>query len=113
MAMTGDIIQDDSAEAYDQFRMLTEPMNMPILCVPGNHDVRDLMRNALSTPPYQYCGQMELGNWLIVGIDSCVSDSAGGRVSDQEMQRLKKAVADSAANHVLVGLQLPPWKLGS
>jgi Icc protein len=113
MAMTGDIIQDDSAEAYDQFRALTEPMKLPIFCVPGNHDVRDLMRDALSKPPYQYCGQMERGDWLIVGIDSCVSDSAGGRVSDQEMHRLKTAVADSAANHVLVCLHHPPLKLGS
>ena len=40
-------------------------------------------------------------------------DSAGGRVSDQEMQRLKKAVANSAANHVLVCLHHPPLKLGS
>ncbi len=113
IAMTGDLIQDDSAEAYDQFRALTEPMNLPVFCVPGNHDVRELMRNALSAPPFQYCSTMELGDWLIVGIDSCVGNSAAGKVSDLEFRRLEKAVAHSNARHVLVCLHHPPLRLGS
>jgi Icc protein len=113
MAMTGDIIQDDSAAAYEQFRALAEPMNLPIFCVPGNHDVRELMRRALSDTPFKYCDTLEFGDWLIVGIDSCVSGSAGGQVSDEEIERLENAIADSAASHVLVCLHHPPVQLGS
>jgi len=113
MAMTGDIIQDDSAAAYDQFRALTEPLNLPVFCVPGNHDVRELMRNALSDLPYRYCDTLEFGNWLIVGLDSCVSGSAAGEVSDAEMRRLSEAVLNSGAKHTLVCLHHPPLQLGS
>ena len=37
--ITGDLIQDDTAEAYDRFRELLLPLNMRMHCVPGNHDV--------------------------------------------------------------------------
>ncbi|MDH3779000.1 MAG: metallophosphoesterase, partial [Gammaproteobacteria bacterium] len=42
--VTGDLIQDDSPEAYERFRELMLPLNLRIHCVPGNHDIRDLMR---------------------------------------------------------------------
>jgi Icc protein len=113
MAMTGDIIQDDSAAAYEQFRALAEPMNLPVFCVPGNHDVRELMRSALSDAPFKYCDTLEIGDWLVVGIDSCISGGAGGQVSDEEIKRLENAVVDSDASHVLVCLHHPPLRLGS
>ena len=111
--MTGDVIQDDSPEAYVRFRALSERMNLPVFCVPGNHDVRELMRDALSAPPFQYCGTLEQGEWLIVGIDSCISDSAAGKVGDLELRRLKKVITRSNAKHVLVCLHHPPVQLGS
>lgn len=113
VAMTGDVIQDDSREAYQRFRELLEPLNLPVLCVPGNHDIRDLMREALSASPFQYCGTLRRGNWLVVGIDSCVCDSAAGYVSDDEMQQLEMRIGDTDAEHVLVCLHHPPLAMGS
>ena len=51
VAMTGDLIQDDSRGAYDRFCELMSPLGLPVYCVPGNHDVRDLMRDAVSQSP--------------------------------------------------------------
>jgi Icc protein len=113
VAMTGDLIQDDSADAYQRFRELLAPLGLPVHCVPGNHDVRGLMKKALSSPPFYYCDTFVRNNWIIVGLDSCVSDSAAGRLEDSELQRLESLLKESSADHALVCLHHPPQELGS
>lgn len=113
VAVTGDLIQDDSRGAYDRFREHFTPMGLPVLCVPGNHDVRPMMKEALSAEPYRYCGAIERDDWLIAGIDSCIEDSAAGCVGDDELARLERLISGSAAKHVLVCLHHPPLPMGS
>lgn len=111
--ITGDLIQDDSREAYDRFRELLLPLNMRMHCIPGNHDVRELMQAACSAPPFSYCAYEEIGCWLIVGLDSCVEGDAGGLVVEEELQRLADTVKQSQAKYVMVCLHHPPVEMGS
>lgn len=111
--VTGDLIQDDSAGAYEHFRAMLGELGIPVHCVPGNHDIRALMQTALRDPPFHYCQSIELEDWLIIGIDSCVSEHAGGSVSAAEFDRLDQAIAASGANNVLVCLHHPPVAMGS
>lgn len=111
--VTGDLIQDDSAAAYDRFRDLLLPLNMRMHCVPGNHDVRELMRKVCCTPPFSYCASEEIGNWLVIGLDSCVTGNAGGHVESGELERLSDVVSQSDARHVMVCLHHPPVAMGS
>lgn len=113
VAVTGDLIQDDSAEAYVHFREVFGALGLPVLCVPGNHDVRALMKEALSAEPFHYCGAVEANNWLVVGIDSCVSEQAGGHVGAAELDRLAAIIDSSAMQHVLILLHHPPVPMGS
>ncbi len=113
VALTGDIIQDDSAEAYVQCRNLLTPLELPVFCVPGNHDVRYLMRDMLPDPPFSYCDSYVAGNWLIVGIDSCSAGRAGGKIAEKELRRMEEAIAASSAEHVLVCLHHPPVPMHS
>ena len=111
--VTGDLIQDDSSEAYERFRELLLPLNLRVHCIPGNHDIRDLMQAVCRQPPFSYCAWEEIGNWLIVGIDSCVRGDAGGEVTADELDRLSSIVTGSSAKHVMVCLHHPPVKMGS
>lgn len=111
--VTGDLIQDDSAEAYDRFRELLEPLGLPVYCVPGNHDVRPLMEKALRAPPFHYCEPVEAGNWLIANIDSCETGEVGGRVSEAELRSLHELIGGAPAAHVVVCLHHPPALMGS
>jgi Icc protein len=113
VAVTGDVIQDDSAAAYLHFRDLLSELGLPVYSVPGNHDVRALMRDALSEPPFYYCESVEAGNWLITGIDSCVSGQAGGRIEAAELARMDSEIAASGAANVVVCLHHPPVDMGS
>lgn len=113
VSMTGDLVQDDSREAYDHFCQLMSPLGLPVYCVPGNHDVRALMKDALSEAPFFYCESVEIGDWLITGIDSCLSGSAAGRIDDSELARLESLLAKSPAPHVMICLHHPPLPVGS
>lgn len=113
VALTGDIVQDDSAEAYAHCRDLVSALGLPVLCVPGNHDVPQLMRNALPDPPFSDCGSLEFGNWLVVGIDSCVEGRAGGRIAESELRRMEETIASSQAEHVMICLHHPPVPMRS
>nr|MDJ0813684.1 metallophosphoesterase [Woeseiaceae bacterium] len=106
--VTGDLIHDDSAEAYGLFAELLGSLGLPVYCLPGNHDVRRLMQDALSAPPFHYCASLATDNWLIVNIDSCVTGQAGGRVAAPELDRLESEIAGSDAPHVMVCLHHPP-----
>lgn len=113
MLITGDLIQDDSAEAYDLFRQLLLPLNMRMHCVPGNHDVRDLMRVVCCRPPFSYCAKEEINDWLLVGLDSCIADNAGGEIAAEEFDRLENIIEASPAKHIMVNLHHPPVPMGS
>ena len=111
--VTGDLIQDDSAGAYGRFREFMLPLNLRIHCVPGNHDIRDLMRKVCVRPPFSYCAREEFRGWLMIGLDSCVKDDAGGELSEEELERLEDAVKSTTAQHVAVFLHHPPIPMGS
>ena len=113
VALTGDLIQDDSKAAYGHIVAAMETLGLPVLTVPGNHDVRALMRAALCEPTFYYCGSLLRDRWLITGIDSCVTGSAGGRVADEELARLRAEIEATTARHVLVCLHHPPLPVGS
>lgn len=106
--VTGDLIHDDSAGAYGHFVELLGSLGLPVYSLPGNHDVRGLMQQALADPPFHYCASLQSGNWLIVNIDSCVTGQAGGHVSEAELDRLDGEIAGSDAAHVMVCLHHPP-----
>ncbi len=111
--ITGDLIQDDSAAAYDRFRELFLPLNMRMHCLPGNHDIRDLMRPICNRPPFSYCAKEEIRDWLLIGLDSCIKGDAGGEVAANELERLDNIVSETSAKHVMVCLHHPPVPMGS
>jgi len=111
--ITGDLIHDDSAEAYDRFRELLLPLNMRMHCVPGNHDIRDLMRPICSRPPFSYCAKEDVRDWLLLGLDSCIKGDAGGEIAAEEFDRLDRIIGESSAKHIMVCLHHPPVPMGS
>lgn len=113
IAMTGDLIQDDSQGAYQRFREHFAPLGLPVYCVPGNHDIREYMQAALAEPPFYYCASYQQYNWLIIGIDSCEAGSAGGKLAPEELARLLGLIKNTQAEHVLVCLHHPPLPVGS
>src|ERR1700733_14931054 len=91
---SGDIVNDQPA-AYAHFARELAAFGKPVYCIPGNHDDPALMRRALARPPFQVGGQVDLGGWRIILLDSCVPGQAAGHLHEAELQRLDAALAGS------------------
>lgn len=112
IALTGDLVQDDSREAYGHFNELFPADGPPVLCVPGNHDVPGLMKDTLDHPPFHYCISFDVGEWRIINIDSVREGSAGGEIRESELDRLRNEL-DTTPKHALICLHHPPVAVSS
>lgn len=92
---SGDIVNDEPA-GYAHFVRLLGAFGKPVYCIPGNHDDSAQLRRALAQPPFQVGGHVDLGNWRLILLDSCVAGKAGGHLAPAELRRLDAALADSA-----------------
>src|ERR1035438_10380853 len=66
---TGDIVQEDPL-GYACFRRVFEPLNRPVLCIPGNHDDPIAMQRELSAAPFAIGGAHRFGDWSLIMLDS-------------------------------------------
>ena len=110
--LTGDLVQDDP-RGYGWIRRLFGESRIPVLCLAGNHDLPDHMRDALHGAPFQVGGEALFGRWLIVLLDTWVENSAGGRIGPRQLAHLSKVLQTHRNHHVLVCLHHHPIDMRS
>ena len=108
---TGDIAQDASATAYEYFKSSIGALNAPFMWLPGNHDNALLMQSlAEGTSAAYKC--MQLGNWLIVMLDTSVGGQVHGTLSAEELAflsaQLDASELSDSVDHVLVSMHHNP-----
>src|SRR5688500_6574335 len=52
VAVTGDLTDSGSRQEYASLRRLLAPLDMPLYLIPGNHDVREALREAFPDHAY-------------------------------------------------------------
>lgn len=112
LLITGDLVQDDPS-GYERVRELFGNSDVPVYCIPGNHDELGAMREALAAPPFQICGTALIGGWQLVMLDSYLHGMASGRLSAAELGRLDAALGAHPHLHTLVCLHHHPIPMGS
>jgi len=109
--LTGDLVQDDSREAYRNLRAAIDRLDLPVYVVPGNHDVPRLMAEEL--PDYRNCSTLDAAGWRLIGIDTREEGSASGRIGADELGRLATLLESAGGRHVAIFLHHPPVDVGS
>lgn len=101
---TGDLAQDSSIHAYHNFIDAMAPLDAPQLWIPGNHDIRGNMQQALGQNTINLKRSVRLGNWRIIMLDSSVEGQVYGLLDQKELADLDLELADSERSnaHVLV-----------
>lgn len=112
MLLTGDLGQDETWTAYGLLRDQLATCGSPALVMAGNHDQPHLLRSCLgrhaSVAP---CG-IAVGNWLVIGLDSHMAGSMGGRLSTAQLDWLVRTLR-THPGPCLVALHHPPTAIGS
>lgn len=113
--LTGDIVHDEPA-AYGTVDLLFGGLGVPILAIPGNHDVPHEMRRQLGHLPFQIGGQWVTGNgWQVLLLESWFAEAADGegRLGPAQLQSVEDGLAEGAPSHALVVLHHPPVAMDS
>jgi len=117
IVVTGDVSDDGTAESYALFQSILEPLNLPIFCIPGNHDARAPFRAAFEEAGYlSKTGRLdwhyELGALQIIGLDTLIEGQGGGELTNGTLGFLKACLTDLTQAPVVVMLHHPPFNSG-
>jgi Icc protein len=113
LLVTGDIAEDGETATYQRFRRDMTSLDLPVLCLPGNHENRGAMTRILSEPPLQLCGSRRFPGWRVVMLDSHLPGSDEGFLSTDELARLERELNAASGEHVLVCVHHQPLPVGS
>lgn len=112
LLVTGDIAQDESREGYRVFREIFEPLQLPVLCLPGNHDNPEFMREELDGN-FIILQPVQFDHWCVLQLNTFVSGTACGELSEEELVGLDQVLQASKKLHCLVCLHHQPVPVGS
>ncbi len=110
---TGDLVQDETRQGYERFRDTIKIMNVPVHCLPGNHDSQRIMAETLNDAPFQYCGAAVYDDWCLIMLNTVVRFDDSGRLTPDELARLNRTLCEQSDKHVLIGMHHHPIPMGS
>ena len=110
---TGDLSEDESRGAYQAFADLLAPLELPVHCLPGNHDDPERMRGLLDRSPFTLCATPLIGTWQLVMLSSRLPRNPAGRLGEAELARLDEALSASTHEHALVCVHHQPLPMDS
>ena len=109
---TGDLVHDASANGYATIAATLSTFGVPVLCLPGNHDIPSVMREHLRADNVSTDSVVDRGAWRFVMLDSVKPGDEGGHLAANQITLLESAL--SAGNrHVLVCMHHQPVIVGS
>ena len=111
--LTGDLVDIPSMEAYDKLSGLLAALDVPVCCLPGNHDDPKLLRAGMSRGRISTPGLVDAGAWWIALLDDWIPDSSGGRLAEGELRRLESILAAAGDHPVVIAVHHPPVSIGS
>ncbi len=110
--VTGDLVHDTSPEGYRKLKNYLQALDAPVYVLPGNHDDNSRMAQHLQDEGITMPEGADHGHWLIVMLDSSLPDSAGGHLSETELEKLDTSLRNNPDKHVLVCLHHHPLPSG-
>lgn len=109
---TGDLVHDASENGYQALAQTLTSFSVPVYCLPGNHDKPSVMQQHLNADNVSCPLFVDQKGWRLILLDSVLAGSEGGHFTEQEIQRLEKALID-APEHVLISMHHQPVAVGS
>lgn len=109
---TGDLVHDASPEGYARVGEILSGFDVPVFCLPGNHDAPEVMREHLRAERVYTDSVMDHGGWRFVMLDSVIPGEEGGRLEPGQLAQLDDALSSSTLP-TLVCMHHQPVEVGS
>jgi 3',5'-cyclic AMP phosphodiesterase CpdA len=82
--LSGDLAQSPCEESYNRILKIVESYQLPVLCLPGNHDDFPLMQHLFNTPTIHCQKQVVFGHWQIILLNSQIVNSEFGHLAHSD-----------------------------
>jgi Icc protein len=113
LLFTGDISQTGSEESYTLFKSVVQEYDLPIYCVPGNHDTPKLLQHIIPNCPDSSINIIQLGNFSLVLLNSWVENKHHGMVTQRCLQQLDDHLKNSEDQFNIIAIHHPPVSINS
>ena len=115
--VAGDLTDFGSAEEYQRFRALMEPLDLPYRAIPGNHDNIDVMRACFADQSWMPTDgpinwNVHFDDVVLIGLDSSVSEAAHGHLNDATLLYLTTVLNTLNGKPTIVTIHHPPILTG-
>ena len=111
--VAGDLTDFGTAEEYQLFRNIMEPLEVPYRAIPGNHDDVEEMRLAFSdqdwmpkSGPIDWTAEFE--DLVLIGLDTNVAGKAHGHLNDASLDYLQRQLTTFSTKPIIVATHHPP-----
>lgn len=112
---TGDLTNNAEPGEIDELVRLLEPLEIPILALPGNHDDRAEIAAAFDLPwaaPDNLSWVIDVEGLAVVGLDTSVPGEHHGDFDEAREAWLVNALAATAERPTVVAMHHPPFASG-
>lgn len=113
VVMTGDLVHDTTPEAYRLLRQCLTRLEVPVYCIPGNHDKPEMMVQVLPGVHVHLVGNVCIGHWQLIFLSTHAPGRAGGHLDEPELERLNTCLQTYQDKPALVCLHHPPVPIQS
>lgn len=90
--LTGDVTQSGKEKEYKKAKKILSRIEIPLVIIPGNHDARSGGIHLFEKYIGQSNGIREIGEAVVVYVNSSVSDSNEGRVGVVNFEMMRRAL---------------------
>ena len=117
LLVSGDLSDDGSEQSYQHLRDILAPLMLPTYVIPGNHDLREPLREAFLSDGYlPKTGPLNwvrrIGDIHLIGLDTLIEGHRSGTLDQATLAFLKTTLGSIASGPVLLALHHPPFKTG-
>jgi Icc protein len=113
LLVSGDLTDNGAPEEYQRVRELLAPLDLTPHVLPGNHDLREPLRQAFGLPgqgeePVSYA--VDLGPLRLVCLDSTIPGAEGGSLDGGRIEWLDATLAEDVGKPTVLALHHPPLR---
>jgi len=111
--VTGDLVHDPVPAAYSILMEQLVRLEVPVCCLPGNHDDPVLMEKILNSNNVCTDKKIRINDWVILMLNSYLSGSHGGGLADTELQFLEQQLTAHLQQSILIAVHHHPVRIYS
>ena len=115
--ITGDISDDGSIVSYSDAYNILKELNLPLLAIPGNHDLRQPMMNYFAKDTDIKSSKFfdwvyETNDTTVIGLDTLVEGQKHGMLRSESLNLLFEKLNQPIEKNIVLAIHHPPINTG-